>query len=71
MNFRVIFAILLIAVISAMSMSAVYAQDQSADQTEVLSKLNQVLTNQKVIMEQIASIKEELNVVKIRVTQSQ
>ncbi|MFA6321051.1 MAG: hypothetical protein WCY36_04250 [Candidatus Omnitrophota bacterium] len=44
------------------------AQD---DSSEVSSKLDQIINNQKAIMEQISSMKQELSVVKIRVTQQQ
>ena len=43
------------------------AQDDSA----VLSKLNEILKGQQTIAADIASIKSELNIVKIRVTQIQ
>jgi len=48
------------------------AQDASAPENEsVLSKLDLVLSNQKDISSDLASIKEELRIVKIRVTQAQ
>ncbi|MDO8525503.1 MAG: hypothetical protein Q7S07_03340 [Candidatus Omnitrophota bacterium] len=71
MNFKTIFAVVLIAVIVIISQGLSYAQDQAADQTGVLSKLDQVLNNQKIIMDEISSLRQELNIVKIRVTQSQ
>lgn len=71
MNFKMIFAVVLIAVIVIISQGLSYAQDQAADQTGVLSKLDQVLNNQKIIMDEISSLRQELNIVKIRVTQSQ
>ena len=43
------------------------AQDDSA----VLSKLNEILKGQQAIAADMASIKSELNVIKIRVTQIQ
>ena len=37
----------------------------------ILNKLNQVLDNQRSMMQTLSSLREELNVVKIRVTQQQ
>jgi hypothetical protein len=37
----------------------------------VLAKLGEILNNQKVIMEDLAFMKEEIRIIKIRVTQSQ
>ena len=36
-----------------------------------LAKLDQILNNEKIIMDQVSSMRQELNVIKIRVTQSQ
>ena len=48
------------------------AQSASGPGNEiVLSRLETVLNNQRSIMSDLASIKEELRVIKIRVTQSQ
>ena len=47
------------------------AQDQSTDQSAVLSKLDQVLNSQKILMDEMAAMKQELNTIKIRVTQAQ
>ena len=41
------------------------------DSSAVSQKLDQVLTNQKSIMDALASMKEELNIIKIRITQKQ
>jgi hypothetical protein len=49
-------------------------QAQSApapDSSAVLSKLDTVLDNQKTILAGLAAIKEELRIIKIRITQSQ
>lgn len=50
---------------------SMYAEDlaQASDQSAVLSKLDQILNNEKVILDQISSMKQELSVIKIRVTQ--
>ena len=42
-----------------------------ADDAGVAKKLYEVLDNQEAIMESLSSIKEELKVIKIRVTQQQ
>jgi len=47
------------------------AQEQVPDQPEIASKLNRVLDGQKNIMDQLASIRTELSIIKIRVTQQQ
>ena len=49
---------------------ALNAQEQS-DQSMIFTKLDQVLANQKAIMDQLAGMRQELSVIKIRVTQSQ
>lgn len=66
--------IAVILVLAAVSATLVFsaiarAQDQGVDQSAILSKLDQVLANQKNIMDQMASIKNELAIIKIRVTQ--
>ncbi|MDD3906388.1 MAG: hypothetical protein PHS46_07700 [Candidatus Omnitrophica bacterium] len=66
--------IAVILVLAAVSATFVFsaiarAQDQGGDQSAILSKLDQVLTSQKDIMDQMASIKNELAIIKIRVTQ--
>jgi len=50
---------------------SMYAEDlaQASDQSSVLSKLDQILNNEKAILDQISSMRQELNVIKIRVTQ--
>ncbi len=47
------------------------AESSSGDDAAVLSKLDQVLQNQQTILNDIASLKEELRLIKIRVTQQQ
>ena len=65
-----------IALVSVLTVAAsmfvsgrTHAQDQ--DQSAILSKLDQILNNERALMDQIASMRQELNVIKIRVTQSQ
>ncbi len=71
MNFKTIFAVLLIAIIVIISMGLSYAEDQPANQPDASGKLDQILNNQRIIMDEISSLKQELNIIKIRVTQSQ
>ena len=61
----------LIAAASVFVNSKTHAQDQMQDQSGIASKLDQILSNQKIIMDQVSSMRQELNVIKIRVTQSQ
>ena len=63
--------ILIIIMLSALLVVSAYAQDQNQDLTAISAKLDQILNNEKVLMDEIASMKQELNVIKIRVTQSQ
>ena len=67
----IILVLILMAAASIFVTNRTHAQDQNPDQAAVLAKLDQILNNEKVIMEQIESMKQELNVIKIRVTQSQ
>ena len=48
-----------------------HAEDQAVNNPEILAKLDQILSGQKALMDQMASIREELNIIKIRVTQQQ
>ena len=66
-----ILALVLIAAASIFVNSRTHAQEQNPDQAAVLAKLDQVLNNEKTIMDQIESMKQEVNIIKIRVTQSQ
>jgi|GEM_PF-2490131 hypothetical protein len=48
------------------------AQSASGSENEpVISRLENLLSNQKIIMSDLASIKEELRIIKIRITQQQ
>lgn len=48
-----------------------HAQEQGADQSIVLAKLDQVLESQKALMGQMDAMKQELNIIKVRITQQQ
>ena len=65
----IIIVSVLIAAASLFVNSKTHAQDQ--DQSGIMSKLDQILNNEKLIMDQVMSMRQELNVIKIRVTQSQ
>jgi hypothetical protein len=47
------------------------AQSSSGPDADVIAKLDVVLQNQKAILDNLASIKEELRIIKIRITQQQ
>ena len=68
-NICISVAVLLAAafMIQAVIGTMVSAQDESA----ILSKLDEILKGQQAIAADMASLKSELNVVKIRVTQIQ
>jgi hypothetical protein len=71
---KMLIAVILISVLVSMPfvlIKATHAENQPSGQDAVLDKLSQVLDNQRSIIQTLASIKEELNVVKIRVTQQQ
>ena len=48
-----------------------HAQGPAAPDSTVLAKMDEILNNQKAIMAELAGIKEELHIIKIRVTQAQ
>lgn len=65
-------AIVLVAV-TGIIIAARAAHGQAAEQAspDVSGKLDQVLSNQKSIMQSLESMKQELNIIKIRITQRQ
>lgn len=72
MGYKKIIIGLIIALIAVSSLLAftdrkIEAQEGDSD-PEVSKKLDEVLKNQKEILQEIASIKESLEVIKIRVT---
>ena len=67
----IILASVLIAGASVFVKSRTHAQDQGIDQGNISAKLDQILNNEKALMDQIASMRQELNIIKIRVTQAQ
>ena len=61
----------LIAAASIFINGRTHAQGQGLDQGEISAKLDQTLNNEKVLLDQITSMRQELNIIKIRITQSQ
>ncbi len=64
-------SIIVIAAILGMTGLSIHAESSETDNSAVLAKLETVLSNQKSIMEALAAIKEELGIIKIRITQAQ
>ena len=75
MNFKKMAAALAVALILGAGIIALertaMVRAADGDSSAVSQKLDQVLTNQKSIMDALASMKEELNIIKIRITQKQ
>ena len=67
----IVLVLVLIVAASIFVNGMTHAQTQSPDQSEISAKLDQILNNERAMMDQIASMRQELNVIKIRVTQSQ
>mgnify|MGYP001558261911 CR=1 FL=1 len=64
-----IFVILILAAVS-LALTNMSAQAASPD-TDISGKLDEIITAQKAIQADIAAMKQELAVIKIRVTQNQ
>ncbi len=64
-------SIAIIAILIGTAIRATHAQNANPSDTTVLAKLDEVLNNQKFIMQEIAGLKEDLRIIKIRITQSQ
>jgi len=75
MNFQKITAVLAIALILGASIIAfertAMVRAADGDSQAVSQKLDQILSNQKAILDTLNSVKSELNVIKIRITQTQ
>lgn len=68
----VVLAALLVAAIPfIMTANTVRAQDGGQDTAALMAKLDQVLAGQREVMDQLAAMKQELNIIKIRITQAQ
>jgi len=64
------------ALLAAVSVRPIRAQDMSSSSSasgnaEVMAKLDEILKNQKDTLQQLDNVKEELKIIKIRVTQGQ
>ena len=72
---RVVFALSVSVVIAVVllggAVRVIHAQSSNSSDPTVLAKLDAVLSAQKSIMEELAAIKEDLRIIKIRITQSQ
>jgi len=63
-------AIILAVSISVFTSTRIDAQE-TQDMSEVLSKLDKILSNQMEFSGQLESLRQELNIIKIRITQQQ
>ena len=68
LGFIIIVALISVFIVSTSRLT--HAQGASSD-SALFSKLDEILINQKAILDNLSGIKEELRVIKIRVTQSQ
>ncbi|MFA5143229.1 MAG: hypothetical protein WC522_03540 [Candidatus Omnitrophota bacterium] len=72
---KVLIGIVLVLMMAALPLlltGTAHAENDGGDQSDtIINKLNQILDSQKAIAGEVASMRQELNVVKIRVTQSQ
>ena len=70
-----VFTVLILIVIAAALLTVTgrptQAQGSGAADPALIAKLDEILNNQKLIMAELSSLKDELNIVKIRVTQVQ
>ena len=66
----VISSIVLFGVFSPAANKALRAETAGSD-SEILKKLDDILNNQKTIMQNLSALKEEVYIIKIRVTQAQ
>ena len=65
-------AILIVLVLAAVSLAITNRPAQAANSdTEISKKLDDIMKGQKAIQDDIAAMKQELAVIKIRVTQNQ
>ena len=69
--FTFFISVVVVAALLGMTGRAIHAQSSGASDSSVLAKLSEILNNQKSIMGDLASMKEELRIIKIRITQSQ
>jgi len=72
---RAVFAVSVSVVVAAVLLGGafcvIHAQGSKSSDSAVLAKLDAVLSAQKSMTEDLAAIKEDLRIIKIRITQSQ
>ena len=71
---KILIGAALVSVLIAASVfvnSRIRAEEQGSNYGDISAKLDQILNNEKAMLDQISSMRQELNVIKIRVTQSQ
>lgn len=61
----------IIAVLISAGGKTTCAQGTAGADSGIMAKLDQVLANQRTILDELAAMREELRIVKIRVTQTQ
>ena len=62
-----VIALILIAIIGTSMLGTLHAQDEGSG-VDVLSKLREIINNQKDILRELSAMKEELRIIKIRAT---
>ena len=67
----IVVCLIVIVALAVMTDVVTHAEGQGVDESSVLAKLDEILNGQKAIMADIAAMREELRVIKIRVTQQQ
>lgn len=64
--------IFLVVIVSVFTFSYKITQAQAPDlDSEISGKLDAIASDQKVILQELAAIKQELYIIKIRITQAQ
>ena len=71
MNIKKVFVIFTAIIIFAAGSTVITCYPLKAEEAALMAKLTEITDNQKKIMEDIAAIKAELSVIKIRITQNQ
>ncbi len=62
----------LLAIITFLTIAqAAYCEEDAIAQDDTSSKLDTIINNQKMMLDEIRSMKQELSIIKIRVTQQQ
>lgn len=64
-------AIFLMAALVFLAISATRAENGTSFESTVTTKLEEIVKNQKTILQNLSSIQEQLEVIKIRITQNQ